>query len=122
MRNKRQHYRDEHHHGNRGVYHPEIEEAEHARGRCPDFLRPMRSEIWPDSGMVTNETTEAAHTAPRSRLRDICKRADCISEDKRSEDVERRLLRQPQQSRQDDLLPTRMIDSAKGMRQPQMAN
>jgi len=31
-------------------------------------------------------------------------RADRISEDKRSEDVERRLLRQPQQSRQDDLL------------------
>ena len=32
----------------------------------------MPSEIWPDSGMVTNETTEAADTAPRIRLRDIC--------------------------------------------------
>src|SRR5712671_6930872 len=30
--------------------------------------------------------------------------ADCISEDEGSEDVERRLLRQPQQGRQDNLL------------------
>src|SRR5260221_12730043 len=84
-------------------------------------------------------------------------RADRISEDERSEDVERRLLRGPQQSRQNDLLrllsdnpddrrlldllvfrsawntgdwrmprriqrptPIRTIDSAKGMRQPQV--
>ena len=29
------------------------------------FLRPMRSEMWPDSGMVTNERQEATSTAIR---------------------------------------------------------
>ena len=37
------------------------------------FLRPMRSEMWPDSGIETNERQEATSTAIRIKSRDMCK-------------------------------------------------
>jgi len=40
------------------------------------FLRPIRSEMWPESGMVTNDTQEATSTAIRIRSRDHFQGAD----------------------------------------------
>jgi hypothetical protein len=36
------------------------------------LLRPMRSEMWPESGMVMKETQAAAITAERMKSRDMC--------------------------------------------------
>jgi hypothetical protein len=36
------------------------------------FLRPMRSEMWPKSGMEKNETHEATVTAVRMKSRGMC--------------------------------------------------
>jgi len=34
------------------------------------FLRPIRSEMWPNSGMETNDNTEATSTAESRKLRE----------------------------------------------------
>ena len=67
-------------------------------------LRPMRSDRCPNSGIETNDTTEAASTAISSKSRDTFSDAGAVGEDERGEDVERRLLGHAAQRRQEDLL------------------
>src|ERR1700694_1436555 len=106
MRNERQHDRDEHRQGSRGVYHAEIEEAEHARGRRADQIHFLAADTVGDMARQRDgderDDGGRQHRAQNKVARHM-QRADRISEDERSEDVERRLLRQPQQSRQNDL-------------------
>src|SRR5260370_14089362 len=66
------------------------------------FLRPMRSEMWPDSGMVTN--AGGNQHGDQDQIARHVQRADGVSEDERGEDIERRLLGHPQQCRQQYLL------------------
>jgi len=75
VRDQRQYDRDEHRGGYRGVYHAKIQEPEQpvAAPIRYIFLGPIRSEMCPNSGMLTNETQDATRTAVRIRLRDICR-------------------------------------------------
>src|SRR5450755_3017741 len=66
------------------------------------FLRPMRSEMWPDSGMDERDAGCGENRRQNEVPRHV-QGADRIGEDERGEDVERRLLRHPQQGGQDDL-------------------
>ena len=54
--------------------------------------------------MVKNDTQAATITALRMKFAIHLQRADRVGEDEGGEDIERRLLGHPQQSREDDLL------------------
>ena len=54
-------------------------------------LRPIRSDKWPQNGIVNNDSTEAASTAVSRKSRDTCS-GRAVGEHEGGEDVERRLL------------------------------
>ena len=113
VRDQRQHDRDEHRRGYRGVHHAEIEEPEQPDRSGADQVHLLAADAIGDmAGQRDADQRDASrdHYCTQDQVARHMQSADGIGEDKGGEDVERGLLRHPQQRRQDDFLRLSLDD------------